>query len=62
MYLGATLGAAAMGRALDLGGFTAAGLLAASVVAAGALIAALGVRERLRPPVVPAGQPIPGEP
>jgi predicted MFS family arabinose efflux permease len=61
MYLGATLGAAVMGRALDLGGFTAAGLLAASVVAAGALIAALGVRERPSPPVVPAGQPAPRE-
>jgi predicted MFS family arabinose efflux permease len=46
MYLGATLGAAIIGKALDRAGFAAAGWLAAGIVAGAALITALGVRER----------------
>ncbi len=45
MYLGATVGAAVMGEAIDLAGFTGAGALAAAVAAAAALITALWVRE-----------------
>jgi predicted MFS family arabinose efflux permease len=44
MYLGATLGAAVIGKALDWGGFGAAGGLAAGIVTAAALIAGLAVR------------------
>lgn len=44
MYLGATLGAAVLGKALDWGGFKAAGGLAAGIVTAAALIAGLAVR------------------
>jgi predicted MFS family arabinose efflux permease len=46
MYLGATLGAAIIGKALDRAGFAAAGWLAAGIVAGAALITAIGVRER----------------
>jgi predicted MFS family arabinose efflux permease len=44
MYLGATLGAAVIGKTLDWGGFGAAGGLAAGIVTAAALIAGLAVR------------------
>jgi len=44
MYLGATLGAAVIGKALDWGGFRAAGGLAAGIVTTAALIAGLMVR------------------
>jgi predicted MFS family arabinose efflux permease len=47
MYLGATLGAAVIGKALDWGGFAAAGWLAAGIAASAALITAVGVRERV---------------
>jgi predicted MFS family arabinose efflux permease len=49
MYLGATLGAAVIGKALDWGGFAAAGWLAAGIAAGAALITAIGVRERAGP-------------
>jgi predicted MFS family arabinose efflux permease len=54
MYLGATVGASVMGVAIDLGGFSGAGGLAAAVVAAAALITGLWVRER-----TPAARPVP---
>jgi predicted MFS family arabinose efflux permease len=58
MYLGATLGAAVMGKALDWGGFAAAGWLATGIAAGAALITVIGVRER-----VPQSLPPPqGEP
>jgi DHA1 family inner membrane transport protein len=46
MYLGAVVGAALMGRVLEMAGFTGAGGLAAGVIVAGALITGLAVRER----------------
>ncbi len=52
MYLGATVGAAIIGKALDLAGFAAAGWLAAGIVASAAVITAVGVRERA-PATVP---------
>jgi len=55
MYLGATLGAALMGKALDWGGFPAAGGLAAGIVTAAALIAGLAVQV----PTAPGSSPDP---
>lgn len=46
MYLGAMIGAAVMGRVLELHGFAGAGGLAAGVIALAALITGLAVRER----------------
>ncbi len=48
MYLGATLGAAVMGKALEVSGFTGAGILAAAVMGAAVLTTALGIREAER--------------
>lgn len=46
MYLGATLGAAIMGKALARAGFEGAGGLAAAITILAVVITALGVRER----------------